>query len=128
MHRGVQIRLEVIKHSNEAVFFLSSEEFWKVVEAVGDFARGEMCRGHFVGSFGVLFRRRVVVDFDGVNFLGFLIWRGVLIYIDSFRDGVHLRRRIVVDYDGVGFLGFLLRRGVLIYIDSFGEIVIFLGV
>ena len=88
MHRGVPIRLEVIEHSDEAVFFLSREEFWKVVEAVGNFARDQMCRGHFVGSFGVLFRRRIVVDFDGVNFFGFLFWRGVLIYIDSFGDGV----------------------------------------
>ena len=66
-----------------------------------------------------------MVDFDGVDFLGFLFLRGVLIYIDSFGDGVRLSRRIVVDYDGVGFL---LRRGVLIYIDGFGETVIFLGV
>ena len=84
MQRGVPILLEVFEHSNETVFSLSSEECWNIVETIGNFVRGEMCRGHFVGNFGVHVRRRIKVDIDGVNFLGFLIWWGVRIYIDNF--------------------------------------------
>ena len=62
------------------------KESWNIVETVGKFVRGEMRGGHFVGNFGVHFGRRIVVDIDGVDFLGFLFRRGVLIYIDSFGE------------------------------------------
>ena len=76
----------MFKHSNETVFFLSSEESCNIVETVGNFVTGEMRKGHFVGNFGVRFGWRIVVDIDGVDFLGFLFWRWVLIYIDSFSE------------------------------------------